>query len=70
MHPVVTESTRGRKFAQPMPNHVFRNVNRNKNLAVVNSDSHPHEFRADLAGTPPGFNRFLTSALPHFLNLL
>ena len=38
MHPVVTEGTRGRKFAQTMSNHVFRNVNRDKNFAVLNID--------------------------------
>src|SRR4051812_47999222 len=66
---VATERSRGSKFAQLVPHHVFGHENLDVQLAVVDHKRVAHEFWHDRAGAGPSLDRVLR-AVPHAFHLL
>ena len=50
------EARRG-EFAELMPNHVFRNVDRQKLMSVMNGNRMSNEIRCNRTASRPGFHR-------------
>src|SRR5215213_9035512 len=67
---VLLERARQRKFAEPMPNHVFSHEHRIENFAVVNVERKPDEIRRDHRTTRPGLDRRLGLRLTCLLDFL
>lgn len=67
---VAFEHTGGRELAQTVSDHVFRDIDADEVLAVVNQEGVPNEIRRDHGGASPGFDRaFDTAAFVELVDL-
>ena len=67
---VTTESTRGGELAELVANHVFGNVDRDKLVAVVDSECVSYELGGNHGGAAPGLDYRLLAGLLHSSHLL
>ena len=67
---VAAESTRGGELAELVANHVFGNVDRDKLVAVVDSECVSYELGGNHGGAAPGLDYRLLAGLFHGSYLL
>ena len=70
MRAMLLENSRWRKLTELMPDHVFSNKDRIKDLTVVNEESVSDKLRRDRRAARPSFDRLFDAARIHFVDLV